>query len=169
MWDVESFLNQLRGGFEAGQLKRDEQMKSGMESQKMEEEATLSQYKEMKEKISVLQSLVKLFDSGKKKKNADGTEINEPNPVLEFLKKSFEGVVGNGYDNPVSNVVSQPQSTMMPTEYKAEPQSDPYMAPPKKTSVTTNMNDIVRNIAEGGQDYLDSGNLEDYLKRYLSG
>jgi hypothetical protein len=168
-WDIESFLGQLRGGFEAGQMKRDEQMNSSMESQKMEEEAKLSQYKEMKEKISVLQSLVKLFDSGKKKKNPDGTEVDEPNPVLELLKKSFGGVVGKGYDNPVSQVASQPQPNLMPQEYKPEPQPDPYMAPPKRTSVATNTNDIVGNIAEGGQDYLDSGDLEDYLKRYLNG
>lgn len=167
-WDVDSFLNQLRGGFEAGQLKRDEQMNSSMESQKQEESAKLSQYKEVKEKIGVLQALVKLFDSGKKKKNPDGTEIDEPNPVLELLKKSFESAVGNGYDNPVPKVAAQ-QPSMMPQEYKPEPQPDPYMAPKKKTSVSTNMNEIVGNIAEGGEDYLESGNLEDYLKRYLNG
>jgi hypothetical protein len=165
MWDIESFLGQLRGGFEAGQLKRDEQMSSEMDAQKQAETDKLSQYKEVKEKISVLQALVKLFDSGKKKKNPDGTEIDEPNPVLELLKKGFEGAVG-GYTDPVENIASQ-QPNIMPEEYTPEPQMDPYMPPPQRNSVATTTNDIVGRIANGGQDYLNSGDLEDYLKRYL--
>lgn len=177
-WDVNSFLKQLTGGFEAGQLKRDEQDQATLEQQKIAQEGANGElkqqagqsdleFKAIKNKISLLQSLVKLFDSGKKKKNADGTEIDEPNPVLELLKKSFEGAVGGGYDNPVAEVASQPQPNMMPQSYTPEPQADPYMAPVKRNSVATTTNDIVGNIANGGQEYMNSGNLEDYLKRYL--
>jgi len=122
------------------------------------------EFKQQKNQIELLKELVKLFDSGKKKKTADGMEEYEPNPVLELLKKNFMSSIGSSYGEQMET--PQPE-TMIPQEYTPEPQIDPYTAPKNQNSVATTTNDIVGKIANGGQEYMDSGNLEDYLKRYL--
>jgi len=124
------------------------------------------EFKQKKNQITLLQELVKLFDSGKRKKNPDGTEEYEPNPILEALKNSVTQLLGGtGYDVPESSS-SLPQNSI-PQEYQPEPEINPYEAPVQKNSVVTNTNDIVGKISNGGQDYLESGDLNDYLKRYL--
>lgn len=175
-WDINNFLSQLRQGFGPGQEKMAEEQKAIAEEQRIQQEGQDGEirrlaeendleFKQKKNQIELLKELVKLFDAGKKKKNPDGTEVDEPNPVLEVLKQNFSSLIGSGYDNPVPT----PAPTPIPQEYTPEPEIDPYNPPKKKTSVATTTNDIVGNIADGGQDYLNSGDLQDYLKRYLNG
>lgn len=178
-WDINNFMQQLRQGFGPGQEKAAEEEKLMAEQQRIQQEGASGELKQAaeeddlefrkkKNQIELLKELIKLFDAGKKKKNADGTEVDEPNPVLELLKRNFTSTVGGDYDNPVQSMAQVPSE--IPQEYTPQPEVDPYNPVPKmRNSVATTTNDIVGNIAEGGQDYLNSGNLEDYLKRYLNG
>jgi len=144
-------------------VQQDEQLKSEQDNQNNESDL---QFKQKKNQIDILQKLVKLFDSGKKKKNPDGTDIDEPNPVLELLKNNFDSVIGE-YITP-TNSMATPVKTELPQEYISEPEIDPYkVVEPQKNSVATNINDIVGDISDKGQDYLNNGSIQDYLKRFL--
>lgn len=184
-WDINNFLSQLRQGFGPGQEKMAEEqkikdmqiadeMKLSEQEDKKRKTDELFEFKKKKNQIALMRELVKLFDSGRKKKNADGTDVDEPNPVLEALKQNFTSLIGSGYDSQVP----PPTPTPIPQEYTPEPEVDPYDSappqvdpynpvPPQRNSVTTTTNDIVGNIAEGGNDYLNSGNLQDFLNRYI--
>ena len=50
-WDIESFLQQLRGGFEPGQEKRDEEQK--IQSAQMQDEMKAAELEDKKKKASL--------------------------------------------------------------------------------------------------------------------
>lgn len=78
-WDVNDFINKLKGGFESGQLKRDEEAKlkaeedkvmkqDQMEAQKAQDLADkkakaeeLHQFKTQKEQLSIIDKMLKMF------------------------------------------------------------------------------------------------------------
>jgi len=112
-WDINQFLEKFRGGFDAGQQKRDEQSKMQAEqdkmSQKAEQEAQkaqekaakdakyeeLHQFKVQKEQLSVIEKLMKMLG------------LNEPT------------VAGASTETKASNEASPATPTATPTPDKA--------------------------------------------------
>jgi O-glycosyl hydrolase len=159
-FDVNSFLEQVRGGFGAQQQQGAEQLK---QEQALEE----TQFKKQKNQLSILEQLARMFEIGRNK------ESNEPNPILAMLKKSM---LPSGYEQePMMDPAmfqDMPAEPTVPQEYAPMPEANPYQAPSSQVSSGANMNDMVGGITEGmdgmgGNQFLDSGTLQDYLKRYL--
>ena len=167
-FDVNSFLEQVRGGFGA-------QQQQGAEQLKQEQAIEEIQFKKQKNQLSILEQLARMFEIGRNK------ESNEPNPILAMLKKSM---LPSGYEQePMAEpglmeglmegmMQGMPAEPTVPQEYAPMPEANPYQAPPSQVSSGANMNDMVGGITEGmdgmgGNQFLNSGTLQDYLKRYL--
>jgi len=143
-WDINSFLDKFRGGFDAGEQKRAEEEKLMKEEQKVmlqdQKEAEkaqqlaektakaeeLHQFKIKKEQLTLIEKLAKLFGMDQKEtKTADGepSPTPTPNPMIEALKKGFADYSAkSNFENPLATM-----SAEMASAAEKNPLPDPYL------------------------------------------
>lgn len=149
-WDIETFLNQLRGGFETGQRKRDEQIKFQAEEDKVmkqdEAEARkaiqlaekerrdneMYQFKVQKEQLSVIEKIIKMLGIGGSEKTdkvegeaptATPTPQKDNEAIAEAIAAGLKAYgVNSGYENPLATA-----SARMADQAVENNLPDPYM------------------------------------------
>ena len=176
-FDTNAFIEQMKGGFG----KQAEAQTADVEAEGKQQDL---EFKQQEHQLSLLQKLAQIFEIGKKKK-ADGTESDEPNPIIDMLRKQVSPdtspITGTSMPQEYAPEVSQDpyamNETMNDMNAAPAPMSGGYQAPNIPVGSETNMNDMIGGIANGADagtgmaqnDFMDSGMLEQYLQRYLRG